>query len=125
MMTSAVHSIQKYTVQILNTKGRSDAPRTQIIIRLYSDEGEECGVAVFKSLDGQNAQNPTGDFRKRTATAYFDMIHYEAFIDILRREEELYWKVAWQQTGATPVVADVSLDTKEEIIGDHFGNGGA
>ena len=125
MMSSNVHNIQKYTVQILNTKGNSNAQRTQIIIRLYSDEDRECGVAVFKDLGTEIAQNPVGDHRRGTATAYYDIDHYQPFIDILRREDELYWKIAWQQTGATPVVSDVSLDTKAEIIGDHFGNGGA
>lgn len=125
MMASTIHSVSKYTVQILNMRGDQRDARSQVIIRLYNQEGDACGMAVFKDYGDRLAENPSGDPRKETATAYFDMAHYQAFIDILRLEKELYWKIAWQQTGASRVPSDVSLDTKEEIIGDHFGNGGA
>lgn len=124
MMTTNTHSIEKYTVQILNTKAGQDTPKTQIIIRLYSDKGSECGIAAFTDFGTATAPNPSGDSKKGTATCHYDIAHYQAFIDILRTENELYWKIAWQQTGATKQVSDVSLDTKEEIIGDHFGKGG-
>ncbi|WP_417428877.1 hypothetical protein [Kiloniella sp.] len=125
MMPTTVHSISKYTVQILNTKSTADKPKAQIIIRLFNEKGKDCGLAVFKDYGDQNAQNPYGDHKKGTATAYFDIKHYHPFIEILRMEKELFWKIAWQQTGPTKSVSDVSLDTKEEIIGEHFGNGGA
>ncbi|MEH6633188.1 MAG: hypothetical protein V7776_20420 [Halopseudomonas aestusnigri] len=125
MMPTTVHSISKYTVQILNTKSTPDNPKAQIIIRLLDGKDKDCGFAVFKDYGDKNAQNPHGDHKKGTATAYFDIKYYEAFIEVLRLEKELFWKIAWKQTGPTKTVSDVSLDTKEEIIGDHFGNGGA
>ena len=33
------------------------------------------------------------------------------------KEHELYWKIAWVQTGPTQ---DASLDTKKKIIGESF-----
>ena len=50
---------------------------------------------------------------------------FDAFIGILRGERELYWKIAWRQLGPKREVADVSLDTKQEIIGDFFSRGAA
>ena len=125
MMPTSVHSISKYTVQILNTKSSANNPKAQIIIRLLDQKGKDCGVAVFKDYGENNAQNPYGDHKKGTATAYYDIKYYQSFIDVLRLEKELFWKIAWKQTGPTKTVSDVSLDTKEEIIGEHFGNGGA
>ena len=124
-MATTVHNISKYTVQVLNMRGDSHDARCQIIIRLYNQDSEACGMAVFKDYGGALAENPRGDARKEVATAYYDMVHYQPFVDILRMETELYWKIAWQQTGASRVPSDVSLDTKAEIIGEHFGNGGA
>ncbi|MCZ4282483.1 hypothetical protein O4H49_16975 [Kiloniella laminariae] len=125
MMPTTVHSIFKYTVQILNTKGNADTPKAQIIVRLLNKEDKTCGVAVFKDYGETNAQNPYGDHQKQTATAYYDIKYYQSFVDILRLEKELFWKIAWQQIGPNKTVLDVSLDTKAEIIGEHFGNGGA
>ncbi|WP_419901938.1 hypothetical protein [Kiloniella sp.] len=125
MMPTTVHSISKYTVQILNTKSTPENPKAQIIIRLLNAKDDDCGFAVFKDYGDNNAQNPHGDHKKGTATAYFDIQYYQSFIDVLRLEKELYWKIAWKQTGPNKTVSDISLDTKEEIIGDHFGNGGA
>ena len=66
------------------------------------------------------AEPPFGDREGKVATAFYDIAFFDAFIGILRSESELYWKIAWRQLGANREVADVSLDTKKEIIGDFF-----
>ncbi len=124
MMTTTTANIKKYTVQILTSKASIDTPKTQIIIRLYCDNGDICGVAAFTDFGDKAAPNPSNDGVNGTATVHYDISHYQAFVDILRTEKQLYWKIAWIQTGAKKQISDVSLDTKEEIIGEHFGKGG-
>jgi hypothetical protein len=41
-------------------------------------------------------------------------------MDILRLEKPVYLKIGWTQQGRARVVAQVSLDTKKEVIGDFF-----
>lgn len=118
-MPSIVHQIERYSVQVLNTKA-GDQPKASMIVRLYNDHGDDCGTAVFKDYGVIKPEAPVGDTRGDRATAYYDITFYQPFIDILRSEDELYWKIAWIQTGANRVVSDVSLDTKKEIIGEFF-----
>lgn len=118
-MPSTVHKIGRYSVQI-HDKALKDGPRGSIIIRLYDDADHDCGIAIFKDYGDEQGELPFGDFTKGTATAFYDISFYAAFIDILRLEKELYWKIAWVQTGATKQVSDVSIDTKKEIIGEFF-----
>jgi hypothetical protein len=118
-MSSSVHTIERYSVQVLNQRsGRS--PRPSIIVRLYDGVDVLRGTAVFKAYDEADAEPPTGDPVAETALAYYDITFYDAFIGILRAEDELYWKIAWVQLGANREVSDVSLDTKKEIIGEFF-----
>lgn len=119
-MASTVHVVDRYSVQVLN-KRTGEAPRPAIIVRLYTAAGLMCGTAVFKNYEpGQEAELPLGDASNDSATAYYDIQFYQAFVDILRLESELYWKIHWVQLGAAKQVADVSLDTKQEIIGEYF-----
>ncbi len=123
-MPSIVHQIERYSVQVLNTKA-GDQPKASMIVRLYNTDGDDCGTAVFKDYGAVKPEAPTGDAKGDRATAYYDITFYQPFIDILRSEDELYWKIAWVQTGANRVVSDVSLDTKKEIIGEYFARPGA
>ncbi len=118
-MPATVHKIGRYSVQI-HDKALKDGPRGSIIVRLYDDGDKTCGVAVFKDYGDEQGEPPFGDFKAGTATAFYDISFFDAFIGILRYEKELYWKIAWVQTGATKQVSDVSLDTKKEIIGEFF-----
>ena len=119
-MPTTTHRISRYAVQVLS-KRSGEAPRPAITVRLYDDASTMVGTAVFKDYgDAGEAELPVGDFEAGRATAYFDVSFFDAFIGILRYEDELYWKIHWIQTGARKEAADVSLDTKEEIIGEFF-----
>jgi len=118
-MSSSVHKIERYAVQVLS-KRSGDAPRPSMTVRLYNEKNENCGTAVFKAYGDAEAEPPEGDANAESATAYYDIAFFEPFIGILRAEDELYWKIAWVQTGPNREVTDVSLDTKKDIIGDFF-----
>lgn len=118
-MPSSVHKVARYSVQVLNTR-TGDHPKASMIVRLYNEQDETCGVAVFKDYGDRIPELPSGDTEGTRATAYYDITFYQPFIDILRSEDELYWKIAWIQTGPNRRVSDVSLDTKKEIIGEFF-----
>lgn len=121
-MPSTVQKISRYAVQVLN-KRTGPAPRPSIIVRLYLDDGKMVGTAVFKNYGDMEAELPFGQNENENVTAFFDISFYEAFVGLLRTEEDLYWKIQWTQLGARREVADVSLDTKEEIIGEYFAKG--
>jgi len=116
---ATVHKIGRYSVQV-HDKALKEGPRGSIIVRLYDEAGHSIGIAVFKDYGDEQGELPFGDHKAGTATAFYDISFYPAFIDILRIEKELYWKIAWVQTGAAKSVSDVSLDTKKEIIGEYF-----
>ena len=118
-MPTTVHKISKHTVQVLN-KRTGPAPRPSIIVRLYGADDKIVGTAVFKNYGEMEADLPTGDHERDIVTAFFDVSFYEPFVGVLRNEDELYWKTQWVQLGARKEVADVSLDTKKEILGEHF-----
>ena len=119
-MASTVHIIDRYSVQVLN-KRSGESPRPSIIVRLYTASGFMCGTAVFKNYaPNREVELPLGDPSEESATAFYDVQFYQAFVDILRLESDLYWKIHWVQLGAKKHVADVSLDTKQEIIGEYF-----
>jgi len=118
-MTPTIHSVRRYSVQVLSKRAGNDR-KCSIVVRLYNDADEDCGTAVFKDYDHKAAERPVGDFAAKRATAFYDISFYQSFIDILRVESELYWKIAWIQMAANREVADVSLDTKKEIVGEFF-----
>ena len=118
--SSTVHKISRYKVQVI-TKVHGGEPRPSVTVRLYDADDALVGTAVFKDYGpGETAELPQGDFEKGTVTAYFDITFFQAFSDVLRYEDEIYWKIAWQQLGAVKSCSDVSLDSKKEIIGDFF-----
>ena len=121
-MPFTVHTIKRYAIQVLN-KRTGPAPRPAIIVRLYDEADTMVGTAVFKYYGDMEAETPIGDHEAGMATAFFDISFYEPFVGILRNEGELYWKTQWTQLGARKEVADVSLDTKEEVIGEYFSKG--
>jgi len=118
-MAVTVHKIERYSVQVLN-KRTGEQPKASIIVHLFNDQGAGCGHAVFKAYGDLAPEPPTGDQTAGTATAYYDIDFYQPFADILRLEDELYWKIEWRKIGPRDEVADVSLDTKEEVIGEFF-----
>ncbi len=118
-MPSTVQKISRYAIQVLN-KRTGPAPRPSIIVRLYEDSGNMVGTAVFKNYGTLEAELPTGHNENENVTAFFDISFYEPFVGLLRSGDEVYWKTQWTQLGARKEVADVSLDTKEEIIGEYF-----
>ncbi len=122
-MPSMVHKIERYSVQVLNKK-TGDQPKASIIVRLYNNKDEDCGTAVFKEYGAMDPEKPVGDFPEERATVFYDISFFDPFIGILRLEDELYWKIAWVQTGPRRDVSDVSLDTKKEIIGGFFPRSG-
>ncbi len=81
------------------------------------------GTAVFKNYADMEAELPMGHAENENVTAFFDVSFYQAFVGLLRSGDSLYWKTQWTQLGARKEVADVSLDTKEEIIGEYFAKG--
>ncbi|MDP4796011.1 MAG: hypothetical protein NWR87_03775 [Rhodospirillales bacterium] len=121
-MPSTVHRIARHAIQILN-KRTGPAPRPSIIVRLYQEDDKMVGTAVFKNYDGMEAELPMGHAENENVTAFFDVSFYQAFVGLLRSGDSLYWKTQWTQLGARREVADVSLDTKEEIIGEYFSKG--
>ena len=119
-MPTTVYQIKSYKVQIL-AKEHGDLPRPCITVRLYDDTGKIVGTAVFKDYGSERpAEPPVGKVEDGTATAFFDITFYDAFIGVLRYEDELYWKIAWRTLGAVTTCSDASLDTKKEVIGDFF-----
>lgn len=118
-MPSTVQKVSRYAIQVLN-KRTGEAPRPAITVRLYADNGKMIGTAVFKNYGAMATELPVGDHEDENVTAFFDISFYAPFLDILRNDTELYWKTQWTQLGARKEVADVSLDTKEEIIGEFF-----
>ncbi len=118
-MSSMVHKIERYSVQVLNK--RSGGPTvTSVIVRLYNDKDEMCGTAVFRDYGDNAPEPPVGDYVAQSATAFYDIAFFEPLVGTLRFEDELFWKIAWVQTGPRQNVSDVSLDTKKEIIGEYF-----
>jgi len=117
-MSSTVHKIARYSVQVLNRK--SGERRGSIIVHLYNDKDENCGIALFQDYGESVGESPEADAKGDRVTAHYDVSFFQAFIDILRTEDELYWKYHLVQMGPNREVTDVSLDTKKEIIGEFF-----
>ena len=118
--STTVHRIARYKIQVL-TKVHGESPRPAVTIRLYDSEDAMVGTAVFKDYGTDRAAEvPQGNFDEKSATAYFDITFLDAFVGILRYEDELYWKIAWRTMGAVTSCSDVSLDSKVEIIGEFF-----
>lgn len=118
----SVHKVSRYKVQVI-TKVHGQSPRPSVTVRLYDEGDAMVGTVVFKDYGAKSADLPQGDYDHKSATAYFDIAFCDAFLGILRHEDELYWKIAWRQLGAVTTCSDVSLDTKAEIIGDFFTRG--
>ena len=121
-MPTTVQKIARHAIQVLN-KRTGPAPRPSVIVRLYRDDGKMVGTAVFKHYADLEAELPTGNEDASHVTAFFDISFYDAFLGLLNHGVPLYWKVHRVQTGARKEPADVSLDSKEEIIGEYFAKG--
>ena len=118
-MAITIHTITRYTVQVL-TKKTGEQARSYITLRLYDDDGDNRGVAVFENLGGTEPRKPTGDYERQTATTYLDLSLFDAYMNILRLDNPVYLKIGWRQQGKTWACAQVSIDTKKEIIGEFF-----
>lgn len=118
-MTVTIHTIARYTVQVLTRRTGEDA-HSYITVRLYDDDNANRGVAVFERYGDQHPPKPTGDYAKQYVTSYLDVAHYAAYMDILRLESPIYLKIGWTQAARNRAVAQVSVDTKKEVIGEFF-----
>jgi hypothetical protein len=121
-MAITIHTITRYTVQVLTKKVGEDA-HSYITVRLYDDDETSRGVAIFESLGGAEPAKPTGDYAKQTVTVYMDIALFDAYMDILRLEKRVFLKIGWTQHAKSRSVAQVSVDTKKEVIGEHFEKG--
>jgi len=118
-MSVTVHTITRYTVQIL-TKRVGEQAHSLITVRLYDDDNANRAVIVFENYGDAEPPKPTGDHKAQSATAYLDVAHYHAYLDILRVEKTLYLKMGWTQQGKAMTLSQVSIDTKKEVIGEYF-----
>lgn len=119
-MAITVHTITRHTVQVLTRKVGEDA-HSYITVRLYDHENHNRGTIVFERYGPDHPPKPTGDYSEQSVTAYLDVAHYEAYMDILRIEKPVYLKISWTQQRRARSVLQVSLDTKKEVLGDFFG----
>ena len=118
-MAVTVHSIARYTVQVLTRKAHEQG-HAYITLRLYDKEDVNRGVAVFEDYGEEEPPKPIGNHDEQSATCYLDIAYYQAYVDLLRHEKEVFLKIRWTQQGILRTVAQVSIDTKEEIIGEFF-----
>lgn len=116
-MPVTVHSIARYTVQVLTRKEGEDA-HTYITVRLYDDDNVNRGVTVFEHYADKAPPKPVGDHEQQTATAYIDIAHHTAYMDVLRHESPIYLKMSWTQAGKNAVLSQMSIDTKKEVLGE-------
>lgn len=122
-MPVTIHTISRYTVQVLTRKAGEQA-HSYITVRLYDDDNVNRAVAVFENHDGAEPPKPTGDHAKQYVTAHLDIAHYGAYVDILRHEKQVYLKIGWTQQAKAQIVSQVSIDTKKEVIGEFFQKSG-
>ncbi len=119
-MAVTLHSISRYTVQVL-TKKTGEHAHSFITVRLYDHDDVIRGTAVFENFDeDQEPPKPTGDYKAQTATAHIHILHYPAYMDVLRLENPIYLKMGWTQAGRVRTLSQMSLDTKKEVIGEYF-----
>jgi hypothetical protein len=118
-MSVTIHTITRYTVQILTKRVGEDA-HSLTTVRLHDDDDVNRAVIVFENYGDAEPPKPTGDYTAQTATAYLDVVHCAAYMDTLRMEKTLYLKMGWSQQGKTMTLSQVSIDTKKEVIGEYF-----
>jgi len=118
-MAITIHTITRYAVQVLTKKAGEQAD-SYITVRLYDDDNNNRGTVVFADHGSEDPPKPTGDYEAQTVTAYINLSLYDAYMDILRLERPVYLKIGWTQQAKARTVAQVSIDTKKEVIGDFF-----
>lgn len=118
-MAITIHTITRYTVQVL-TKKLGEQAQPYITVRLYDDDNNNRGIAIFENLDAREPPKPTGDYERQSATTYLDLSLFDPYMNLLRLEKPVYLKIGWTQQGKTWAVAQVSIDTKKEVIGEFF-----
>ncbi len=119
-MPVTIHSITRYTVQVL-TRKEGEQAHSAISVRLYDHDNIIRGTTVFERYGDESPPKPVGDHEEQKVTAYLDTAHYRAYLDILRLESPIYLKMSWTQQGNIKVLSHVSIDTKKEVIGEFFG----
>jgi hypothetical protein len=118
-MAVTIHTITRYTVQVLTRKVGEQA-HSYITVRFYDEDNNNRGVAVFETYGDAEPPKPHGDYASQYVTAHLDVAHYAAYMDILRLERPVYLKIGWTQQGKARVVSQVSIDTKKEVFGEFF-----
>lgn len=84
-MPVTLHSITRYTVQLLTRKD-GEHGHSYMTVRLYDDDNVNRGVTVFERYDGAQPPKPVGDHAAQSVTSYIDIAHYRAYMDVLRYE---------------------------------------
>ena len=67
-MASTVHKIARYSVQVLNQK--AGIRRGSIIIHLYNDKDENCGIALFQDYHDDMGEYPEADTKGGRVSAH-------------------------------------------------------
>lgn len=119
-MQLTIHTITRHTVQVLTKRGGGGEVASYITVRLYDDDNNNRGVAVFADYGSEAPPKPTGSYRNLSATAHLDVSLFSAYMDILRLEKPVYLKISWTQHGKQRTVSQISIDTKREVIGEYF-----
>ena len=114
-MPVTIHTISRFTVQVLTRKLGEDA-QSYVTVRLYDDDNVNRAVAVFEDFTGSEPPKPVGDYGKQYVTAHLDIAHYPAYLDVLRHEKRVYLKIGWTQQGRMRAVGQVSIDTKNCLL---------
>ena len=118
-MAITIHTITRYAVQLL-TKRSGEEAQSLITLRLYDEDNVNRGIVIFADYEGEDPPKPTGDYASQSVTLHLDLSLYDAYMDILRLEKSIYLKIGWTQQGRMRAVAQVSIDTKKDVIGDFF-----
>ena len=91
-MAISIHTVTRYTVQVLTKKSGEEA-QSVITLRLYDDDGNNRGSIVFADYQTAQPPKPTGDYGDQSVTAYLDISLYSAYMDFLRLERPVYLKI--------------------------------
>ena len=118
-MAISIHTITRYAVQLL-TKKHGEEAQSLITVRLYDEDNVNRGIVLFADYEGEDPPKPIGDYASQSVTLHLDLSLYDAYMDILRLEKSIYLKIGWTQQGRMRAVAQVSIDTKKDVIGDFF-----
>jgi hypothetical protein len=79
-MQITIHTITRHTVQVL-TKKTGEHATSYVTVRLYDDDNNNRGIAVFEDYGSIDPPKPTGSFRNQLVTAHLDLSLFGAYMD--------------------------------------------